>query len=556
MYAGSVDNSSILNSVAQEVANECKGLPVAIVAVGISLGGKILDEWKIALKRLRESKPIDIEEEDYEIGVEDLVRHGKGIWGDVDSLEETRSQVLVAINNLIDSSLLLCVDETKCVRMHDLVRDVVLWVASKEDHRAMVNPQKDLKALSEDETTRDCTAISLWNQNIDKLPDRLECPPKLETFLLSNMLLLELPDLFFEGMQELKVLDLRKTASRWTLLLPQSIQLLTNLRCLRLRGWDLDDISILTSLKRLEILELCFCSLNELPNGIIKLDKLKLLDLSVPKPLKSFPKMCWSLSQDCKGYSISRSLYVTSFDTSTPNTSSIKKLIQRAENLCLRKLQSCKNIIPNMDTQLKGMNDLIVLMLDSCSEMECLIDTTSTTVSSFQVAAVYAFSNLVILRLSHMHDFVELYHGPTPQCFLEKLEEIHLSYCPGLSSILFPRKLNLCSLKVMEVEYCEQLTSLFPLSVARTLVQLEKLKNKIEIVFPALERLILQFLPNCESICPENYHAEWPSLQKSATYVDMHISSKNGQQEPDLKTRQCTSSHGIQMSLGSALVFK
>ncbi|TKY65529.1 putative disease resistance protein [Spatholobus suberectus] len=53
--------SSLLYEVTREIARECKGVPLAIEAVGTSLRGKSTNEWKIALDRLRDSKPVGIE---------------------------------------------------------------------------------------------------------------------------------------------------------------------------------------------------------------------------------------------------------------------------------------------------------------------------------------------------------------------------------------------------------------------------------------------------------------------------------------------------------------
>jgi hypothetical protein len=135
-------DSPALNDVVKKVVEECKGLPIAIVTVGKALTGKSLDDWKEALQQLRKSRLVDIygvdEEknaysclkwsynhlkckaklcfllcslfpEDYNIEIEELTRYAMGLeeYEDVNSLDEARSQVRVAINQLQDSSLLL-----------------------------------------------------------------------------------------------------------------------------------------------------------------------------------------------------------------------------------------------------------------------------------------------------------------------------------------------------------------------------------------------------------------------------------------------------------------
>lgn len=45
-HDGVNDGDFSMNDVAKEVASECKGLPLAIVAVGSALKGKGINEWK------------------------------------------------------------------------------------------------------------------------------------------------------------------------------------------------------------------------------------------------------------------------------------------------------------------------------------------------------------------------------------------------------------------------------------------------------------------------------------------------------------------------------
>ena len=44
-----------------KVVKECKGLPIAIVTVGKALARKPLNDWKVALTQLEESRLMDIE---------------------------------------------------------------------------------------------------------------------------------------------------------------------------------------------------------------------------------------------------------------------------------------------------------------------------------------------------------------------------------------------------------------------------------------------------------------------------------------------------------------
>ncbi|MBA0780989.1 hypothetical protein Gotri_005023, partial [Gossypium trilobum] len=91
------------------------------------------------------------------------------------------------------------------------------------------------------------------------------------------------PDLF-RRIESLKVLDLPSYSY-----LPESINHLIDLRMLCLRGCLVEDITIIGELKNLEILDLAFSRIKELPKEIAQLTRLRLLDLSECRELKIIP---------------------------------------------------------------------------------------------------------------------------------------------------------------------------------------------------------------------------------------------------------------------------
>ncbi|GAY68357.1 hypothetical protein CUMW_263490 [Citrus unshiu] len=141
--AGIDVNDSTLNDVSKEVAGECKGLPLAIEAVGSALRGKRFNEWNLALHNLKAAKLYAIEgvdeenldvygclkfsydnlnddnsklcfllcslfPEDYEINLEVLVRYVVGLtWYQAESIEHARSLLRGTIEGLKAASLLL-----------------------------------------------------------------------------------------------------------------------------------------------------------------------------------------------------------------------------------------------------------------------------------------------------------------------------------------------------------------------------------------------------------------------------------------------------------------
>ncbi|TKY69261.1 Disease resistance protein [Spatholobus suberectus] len=542
------DSSKSLKKLAQQIANECKRSPVAITAIAKSLKHQPPELWKAALKSLKEFKQIrSIDEdlkiykcfqvsyenlkdekakklfllcslfpEDYEIYVEDLIRYGKGLglFGEVDSYEAARIEILTAKRKLLDACLLLKGQEG-CVKMHDLVRDAAHWIANYEIQGIMGSK---IHA-----TAKQSTIMYLYLHNVKRfsLPNQLDCT-KLKILIvlcLDKEASVDTPQAFFEGTKDLEVLAIARAENirgKPSLSLPRSIEVLKILRTLCLRGFNLGDISVVQKLDILETLELSDCSINRLPNGIVKLEKLRLLSLTrcaiERNPyevigrlsqleelyiMRSPDRFRWKLDKEVVASifdkdnitpalqryhiqighdsglylsvddSISRGLSIEYFDPNSNAT--IKDLVQRAEILHLRRIQGdYTTVAPHLVEATGDMNDMIHLKLEFCSKIECLIDTSSSAVGSI-------FSKLVKIEVRGMDHLTELCHGPPPSDFLGNLEELSIHLCHQLHGRLFVGNLNLGRLKVFQVEYCRMLTSMFTPSTAASLVLLEEL---------------------------------------------------------------------------------
>ncbi|XP_054817795.1 probable disease resistance protein At4g27220 [Prosopis cineraria] len=386
--------------------------------------------------------------------------------------------------------------EQEYVTMHDMVRDVALWIASKQDHTIKVNYTKELNEFLDNEAIKDFYAIASWYDlnGLLQFPSRLDAP-KLEILLFDSSTTFDLSLASFEGTKELKVFAVIHRYSYPSLMKkPQSIQQLSNLRTLRLQHWDLGDISFVVSLTRLEILDLKGSEFEKLPNGIEKLNKLKMLDLSRCKideccykvigrcshleELYVYPHFSHLENINCfeylqgvpaltklKRYKLEMGKLTEnarffwreerrSLCLGHPNISMssalIKDIVQRATAIQFYKLLGgCKSFIPNMVQAMGGMNELTKLHLQCCSEMECIADETT------------------LMKMWLSQDW---------------LESLGIFNCPQLLHI-FPVDCNLRNLKFLDIVECPMLTSLFPVSVACTLLSLEKLyiENCIEL---------------------------------------------------------------------------
>ncbi|XP_022637356.1 probable disease resistance protein At1g12280 [Vigna radiata var. radiata] len=275
----SKDTPENIKHLAKSISNECKGLPVAIVAVASSLKGKKEVIWHSALNKLRSSKPINISRglqdpymclklsfdnldteeakslfllcsvfpEDYEISVECLIRCaiGLGVTGEVHSYEEARTEVIAAKIKLVSSCLMLEVND-ECVKMHDLVRDVAHWIAKNENKMIKCEVEKDV-------SLEEGPIRYLW---CVKFPDSMDCS-NLE--FLSIQTNLEVSDGIFERMGKLRVLIITNKSIP-TQLLTMSFKSLINVRCLVLQYWKLRDISFVRDMKKLQSLSFHNCS--------------------------------------------------------------------------------------------------------------------------------------------------------------------------------------------------------------------------------------------------------------------------------------------------------
>ncbi|XP_048420486.1 disease resistance protein At4g27190-like [Pyrus x bretschneideri] len=294
-----------LRSIAKEVVNECGGLPIAIVTVGKALAKKSRREWDDALNQLRNSTPVNIPgvndkvyssikwsydrlesdearlclllcslfPEDYDIPIEYLVRYGwgRGYFSNCSTLEDTRNRVHSLVAQLQRRFLLIDSSNRETTKMHDIVRDVAISIASRDPHRFLVRSHAT------------CDTISL----VGYLEIPVDCP-KLELLQTMNGRFSKgSMDIICMEMKELKVLALVGMKME-DLGSSRSPGVLKNLRTLILDGSDFDGMStdVIGGLENLEILSFRDCaSMRELPREIGRLKQLRLLDTT----------KCWKL---------------------------------------------------------------------------------------------------------------------------------------------------------------------------------------------------------------------------------------------------------------------
>ncbi|XP_039687929.1 probable disease resistance protein At4g27220 [Medicago truncatula] len=543
--------SKSLGGVPHELCNKCKGLPLAIVTVASSLKGKHKSEWDVALYKLRNSAEFDDHDEgvrdalsclelsytylqnkeaellflmcsmfpeDYNISIEDLIIYAIGLGvGGRHPLKISRILIQVAIDKLVESCLLMPAEDMECVKMHDLVREVALWIAKRsEDRKILVNVDKPLNTLAGDDSIQNYFAVSSWWENENPIIGPLQAAKVQMLLLHINTSISQssfvLSNLTFEGIDGLKVFSLTNDSYHDVLFfsLPPSVQFLTNVRTLRLNGLKLDDISFVAKLTMLEVLLLRRCKFNELPYEMGNLTRLKLLDLSgsdiFEKTYNGALRRCSQLEvfyftgasadelvaemvvdvaalSNLQCFSIhdfqlpryfikwTRSLCLHNFNICKLKESK-GNILQKAESVAFQCLHGgCKNIIPDMVEVVGGMNDLTSLWLETCEEIECIFDITSNAKIDDLIP------KFVELELIDMDNLTGLCQGPPLQvlCFFQKLEKLVIQRCIKIH-ITFPRECNLQNLKILILFSCKSGEVLFPTSVAQSLQKLEELR--------------------------------------------------------------------------------
>jgi disease resistance protein RPS2 len=293
-----------VEQLAVDVARECAGLPLGIITVARSLRGvHDLHEWRNTLKKLRESKFKDMEDEvfrllrfsydqlddltlqqcllycalfpeDHIIERDDLINYliDEGIMKGMRSSQAAFDEGHTMLNKLENVCLLESAkkmfDGGRYVKMHDLIRDMAIQI-QQENCQIMVKAGVQLKELPDaEEWTENLVRVSLMCNQIEKIPSSHSprCPNLSTLFLCDNRLLRFISDSFFMQLHGLKLLNLSRTSIQK---LPDSISDLVTLTTLLLSHcYSLRDVPSLRELRALKRLDLFKTELENMPQGM------------------------------------------------------------------------------------------------------------------------------------------------------------------------------------------------------------------------------------------------------------------------------------------------
>ncbi|THF95618.1 hypothetical protein TEA_016660 [Camellia sinensis var. sinensis] len=390
--AGNVVDSNVVNAIANEVCKECGGLPIALVTVG-------------------------------------------------SAMKEARGRAKSVINNLIDSCLLLVSDERGCIKMHDLVRDVAIVIGSRtkalrvldlsqDFYLPFYNPIRHPNAFNDLTCFRTLILEGIKIQNTKFLGQM----KKLEVLSFRCAFFFEAPNAIRE-LTKLRLLDM--TYSHNEFLIPADVlSPLSNLEELYLfqtRSKMMDEdsaVEVAVALRAWPCLKVLTISI---PN-IACVPK----DFVVPE-LESFIIFI-ETSSGVGDYSPNYLELVNLVGPMVNWSKCLKLLLKRATRLLLGHLQDMKDIFPNLQANVDGLNVLEHLSIEDCSQFEYLINIEECGISPHaQPPDLQLLFNLEELELVKLDTFKGICPGALTTliwtCF-PKLRRLEVYECPELSTVL------------------------------------------------------------------------------------------------------------------------
>ncbi|KAF2293959.1 hypothetical protein GH714_005947 [Hevea brasiliensis] len=535
-------NLSDFDPVIPLVIRECANLPLVIDIVAKTFRKKDrISLWWAGLKRLQKWPNINDQAMDEVLDrlrfcYEELGKEDKKVSFvmRMSSLHAQRKEIL---NDLINVSLLES-SEMKHIKMNKVLRNMALKISSeKEDSKCLVKTHEEIQQPLEEEEWKQAKRISLMDNKLRSLPERPACS-NLSTLLLQrNGDLTMIPEQFFGSMQNLRVLDLHGTKITT---LPLSLSCLQSLRALYLNCCNqlIKLPSRIDTLQHLEVLDIRGTKINYLPIEVGCLRQLrvgnqwwnevaremseevatltKLTSLSFCFPgvdiLKIFIMKSSMWKHFCFAFQFSIGQYhshpyriVDYFEYEVCKClkyangegidAAIKEVLATANAL---ELLGNKGVLKLSDYGVDNLNKLRSCLIESCNEMETIIDGNGITNVVLQSLEKMYISNLPMLK--------SIWEGSIPTGSLAQLTTLIFYKCPKLKKI-FSKGLiqQLCKLQHLEVEDCEEIEEII----------IETENNGLESrALPSLKKLILLNLPRLRSVWIDD-SLEWPSLERT-----------------------------------------
>ncbi|KAG2302612.1 hypothetical protein Bca52824_031263 [Brassica carinata] len=304
---------TLIEDLARKVSEKCDGLPLALSVIGETMASKtMVQEWEDAIYVLTRNAAefSDMENdilpilkysydnlvdeqikscflycalfpEDEEIDKDRLIEYWicEGFMGEYQVLKSAINKGYVVLGILISANLLTRVNTEKVI-MHDVVREMALWIASdlgEKKENFVVQAGVGLREVPKVKDWGAVRRMSLMGNKIQEMTCSSNCS-ELTTLLLQNNSLKNLSGEFIKYLKKLVVLDLS-----WNIIsgLPDQISELTSLQYLDLSNTRIKQLPVVgfQELKKLTHLNLTATHMLFSVSGISNLSSLRSLKL-------------------------------------------------------------------------------------------------------------------------------------------------------------------------------------------------------------------------------------------------------------------------------------
>ncbi|ESR40600.1 hypothetical protein CICLE_v10024842mg [Citrus x clementina] len=484
-----------IDELAQIVVKECGGLPLALITIGRAMAyRKKAEQWRRAIEELRRSasefaglgKENDtvrscflyccLYPEDYGILKWDLIDcwFGEGFFGESDR-SGAENQGYDILDTLVRACLLEEVEDDE-VKMHDVIRDMAIWITceiEKEKRNFLVRAGAGLKDAPGVKGWENVRRLSLMQNQIETLAEVPTCPHLHTLFLDFNRGLDMIADGFFQFMPSLKVLKMSNCSN---LKLPVGMSELGS---------------------SLELLDISENSTRELPEELKKLVNLKCLNLRWTEHLNKIPRQLISNSSRLR---VLRMFATGRFNFHEAPEDSVlfgggEVLIQ--ELLGLKYLEVLELTL--------GSYHALQILLSSNKLKSCIrslyLELTGDTTSIIDATAFADLNHLNELRIDNgieleelKIDYTEIVRKRREPFVFRSLQRVTIAECHKLKDVTF--LVFAPNLKSLRLFYCGAMEEI--ISVGK-FAETPEMMGHIS-PFENLQMLDLQGLPHLKSI--------------------------------------------------------
>ncbi|PHT37333.1 hypothetical protein CQW23_25033 [Capsicum baccatum] len=388
---------------------------------------------------------------------------GLGIFSELRNLERARNRVSHLLETLKDCFLLSQGSDKNYVKMHDVVRDMAIYIASEGEDKFMVNHNVNSDEFSRNHSYEQYNHMSIVANKFDEHPRPISCPRlKLMMLKLRFKEGFKLQDDFFVGTSKLSVISLGGSGRNSLPPFPSSIQ--SN------RDSYLEELPVkignLTNLTMLEYWNTGYRKLMRIPPGVlsrlVRLEELHVVGVkgcsySTLRELESLSRLTALALDECSIDVIYRNLGLSSKLTryaltvgghymgtsimetynkiialqvteSTPLGDWIRLLLRNSKFVCLEGNGS-KNVL----VELQNVKDLILTDCDSLN-IHYQNNIPFPKLERLKVSC----PNVELLRLYKANNISALCSHQLPTAYFNKLETLEVQYCGKLRNLMSP----------------------------------------------------------------------------------------------------------------------